>query len=398
MAITEVTRTGFGTRSKNSIGGAIFGVLLVAVSTILLFWNEGRSVKRYKDLKQGASIVVTVPSDQVNAANEGKLVHMTGEAETGSPLSDPQFGISVEAVKLVRDAEMFQWVEDVDYKEREQVGGSSETTKTYTYRKEWVSSLVDSNSFKDSTNHRNPGTMKYTSKSYLAKDVTVGAFDLPDFLVSMISGGDPLPAESLEGAAPDVKSTATISQGEFYFGENPTIPKIGDQRVRFTIVPTGTVSLVAQQAGNSFVSFLTKTDGKLHLLSRGAKSSEEMFTAAHEANKALTWGLRIGGFVMMMFGFSMILKPLAVFASVLPFLGRIVETGTTAIAFLLSGILWTIVVAFAWIFYRPVIGIILLLVTAGLIALIVVRLRNKSGETSSPPSAPPPLDTPPPLN
>ncbi|MEM6916164.1 MAG: TMEM43 family protein, partial [Verrucomicrobiota bacterium] len=179
MAITEVTRTGFGQRSKNSLGGAVFGFVLVALSTVLLFWNEGRSVKRYKDLKEGSGIVVTVSSDQVVAGNEGKLVHLTGEVETGAPLVDPQFGVSVSAVKLMREAEMFQWVEDVDYNEREQVGGSTETTKTYNYRKEWRSGVVDSSAFNESVNHQNPRTMKYTSQSYVAKDVTVGAFDLP---------------------------------------------------------------------------------------------------------------------------------------------------------------------------------------------------------------------------
>ncbi len=124
-----------------------------------------------------------------------------------------------------------------------------------------------------------------------------------------------------------------------------------------------------------------------------------MFTAAHEANKIMTWGIRVVGFFLMMGGFSMILKPLAVFASILPFLGRIVETGTSFIAFLLAGILWTVVVAIAWIFYRPILGIAILVITVALIVLIVRRLRKDPAEgVSSSQGTPPPLDTPPPLN
>jgi hypothetical protein len=121
-----------------------------------------------------------------------------------------------------------------------------------------------------------------------------------------------------------------------------------------------------------------------------------MFELAHDRNKMLTWAIRIGGFFMMGFGFSMILGPLSVFASVLPFLGRIVETGTTIIAFLLAGIVWTLVVAIAWIFYRPFLGIAILVVTVALGILTVRKLRAGKSD-SAVDTTPPPLDTPPPL-
>ncbi|MDF2374606.1 MAG: TMEM43 family protein [Verrucomicrobiales bacterium] len=396
--LVEVTRQGFGSRSKNSLGGALFGFLLVAISAVVLFWNEGRSVKRYKDLNEGAAKVVSVASDQVNPANEGQLVHLTGEAITSKPLSDAQFGVSVTAIKLIRSAEMYQWVENVKTEDREKVGGSVETTRTYRYAKEWSGSLIDSSQFKDSNAHRNPASMKYKSSTLVAGDVTVGAFQLPQFLVGKISGSEPLPASSLDGASGEIKAAGKLHEGGVYFGADPLSPVVGDIRVNFSFVPTGTISLVAQQAENSFVSYVAKTGGKLDILDRGALSAEEMFVAAHQANKVLTWGIRVAGFFLMMAGFSMILKPLAVFASILPFLGRIVETGTSIIAFLLAGILWTGVVAFAWIFYRPILGITLLVITAGCIVLIVRRLRMKSGSASATPGVPPPLDTPPPLN
>ena len=395
--LVDVTRKGFGSRSKSSIGGAIFGFLLVAISAVVLFWNEGRSVKRYKDLNEGSAKVVAVDSDQINSANEGQLIHLTGDARTSGALRDPQFGVSATAVKLIRSAEMYQWIENIRSEDREKVGGSVETTKTYSYGKEWRGSVVDSSEFKDSNSHRNPSTMKYKSSTLTAADVTVGAFKLPQFLVEKISGGEPLPASSLEAASEEVKTTGKLHEGSVYFGADPLSPAVGDIRVSFTLVPTGTISLVAQQAGDSFVSYVAKTGGKLSLLDRGILSAEEMFLAAHEANKIMTWGIRVAGFFLMMTGFSMILKPLSVFASILPFLGRIVETGTSVIAFLLAGILWTAVVAFAWIFYRPILGITLLVITIGCVVLIVRRLRMKPAAAPTA-GVPPPLDTPPPLN
>ncbi|MDF1823672.1 MAG: TMEM43 family protein [Verrucomicrobiales bacterium] len=397
--LTEVTRQGLGSRGKNSIGGAIFGFLLVAISAVVLFWNEGRSVKRYKDLNEGSGKVVSVSSDTVNPANEGQLVHLTGEAKTSTPLVDDTFGISGTAIKLNRSVEMYQWIENVRSEEREKVGGSVETTKTYSYSKEWRSSVVDSSRFKDRQGYRNPSSMKYQSKSTVANEVTFGAFQLPPFLISKMTSDEPLYLESLDAVPAAIKEQTKLHNGGLYFGSDPAAPSVGDLRVSFSLVPPGPISVVAQQAGNSFTSYSTKTGGKLDLLSRGTKTAEEMFTAAHEANKIMTWGIRVVGFFLMMSGFSMILKPLAVFASILPFLGRIVETGTNVIAFLLAGILWTIVVAVAWIFYRPILGIAILVVTVALIVLIVKRLRTiPAPDVSSTPGTPPPLDTPPPLN
>ncbi|MDP5006397.1 MAG: hypothetical protein NWQ35_11120, partial [Verrucomicrobiales bacterium] len=133
----EVTRRGIGGRSKDSIGGAILGLIIVAVVVVLLFWNEGRAVKRAHDLEEGAGSVVTVTSDRVDPAMEGNLVHLTGETKTPKLLEDPEFGIAATAIKLIREVEMYQWVEVEKSEEKTSVGGTTETTTTYTYEKEW---------------------------------------------------------------------------------------------------------------------------------------------------------------------------------------------------------------------------------------------------------------------
>lgn len=390
---TTVTRKGWGTRSKNSIGGAIFGFFLAALAVGLLFWNEGRAVKRYKDLKEGAGVVVTTDSASVDAAIEGKLVHTTGEAKTSGPLSDQQFGVSENAIKLIRSAEMYQWVESEKTEKSTSTGGTETTRKTYSYSKTWKPGVVNSANFKVSNGHQNPAEMKYKSATLVADGVTLGAYRLPEFLVKQIGGATPLTINSVENATPEIKATGKLHNGGFYFGADPINPQVGDIRVKFSIVQSGPISLIAQKQGDTFTTYQTKTGGKLSLLDRGTLSSDEMFTQAHESNKILTWAIRIGGFFMLGFAFSMILGPLSVFASVLPFLGRIVETGTTIIGFLLAGVVWTIVVAIAWIFYRPLLGIAILVVTVGLTILIIRKLRSgKAAENTAPP-----LDTPPPL-
>lgn len=387
----EVTRRGLGSRGKDSLGGALFGVLLVIVGTILLFWNEGRAVKRYKDLKEGAGAVVSIPSDKVDPEMEGKLVHLTGETKTGAPLQDATFGITVPAVRLIREAEMFQWVEVVRTETKNKVGGGTEEIKTYSYEKEWRDSPVDSSRFKVAGDHRNPTEMKYRDETVTAQEVTFGAFTLPSFLVSKIGGARPLAVDTLENAAEEVRAMAKLDNGGVYFGNDPKSPAIGDLRVRFLSVPTGPASVVAQQSGNTFVSYRTKTGGSVDLLEPGHVNAADMFQMAQDRNKMLTWAIRVGGFFLLGMAFSMILRPIAVLASILPFLGRLVGTGTTIVAFLLAGIVWGLTVSFAWIFYRPVLGIIILVVTVFLLVLVVKRVRRAAPSAPPLPASPPPL-------
>lgn len=387
----EVTRRGFFSRGKDSLGGAFVGVVVVLIMTLVLFWNEGRARKRYLDLKEGTGSVVSVASDKVDPATEGKLVHLTGETKVGEPLTDPDFGISLAAVKLIRDVEIYQWVEVVKTETRNKVGGGTEEIKTYSYERQWRDSPVDSSRFKVSSEHRNPTEMKVRSATFTAGVVTLGAFTLPDFLVAQIGGGQPYVPETLDQASGEIRSAAKISEGLVYFGADPRSPAVGDLRVRFSRVPTGPVSVIAQQSGATFVPYRTKTGGTVDLLELGTIGAQDMFKMAQDRNKMLTWAIRIFGFFILGIGFSMVLRPIAVLASILPFLGRLVGTGTTVVAFLLGGIVWCLTVSIAWIFYRPILGISILAITVVLLVMVVKRLRGRGASAPPLPAGPPPL-------
>src|SRR5690242_11372948 len=91
---------------------AVFGLLLVVAAVVLLFWAEGRAVATARALEEGAGIVLSADSSKLDPANEGKLVHISGDAVAQGVPADTRFGITAEgAVRLVREVEMLQWKE-----------------------------------------------------------------------------------------------------------------------------------------------------------------------------------------------------------------------------------------------------------------------------------------------
>ena len=85
---------------------------------------------------------------------------------------------------------------------------------------------------------------------------------------------------------------------------------------------------------------------------------------------------------MMLIGLSMVLKPLSVLADVIPFLGDLVGMGTSAVAFLVALACWLVVIAVAWLVYRPVLGI-LLLVAAAAVVFLLLQKRKKAKAASA---------------
>ena len=149
MADTFTERTSQSWFSKifGSFVALLFGIVLVPVAIILLFWNEGRAVATAKSLAEGASSVISAPADAVNADNNLKLVHVSGNATTDEVLTDPTFGVSATAIRLGRKVEMYQWNEVKNSSTQKDLGGSNETTTTYSYDQKWSDDPIDSTKF-----------------------------------------------------------------------------------------------------------------------------------------------------------------------------------------------------------------------------------------------------------
>ena len=385
---TVVTEESWFSRIGGAFKGIFVGLLLSVISVPLLFWNEGRAVKTAKGLKEGAGAVVALDSDEVSQANDGKFVHITGAANTDETLTDDQFGVQYNGIRLKRDSEMYQWVEKKKSKTKKKLGGGTRTETTYSYEKDWASSLVDSSDFHNKGGHTNPDSMRFPTTTSQASLVRLGGFQLPDSLISQISGAEPLEIDA-DSIAEEIREFTTVKQEDgaavAYFrpgGQYDGEPRIGDIRLRFTATPNSTVSVMSQQKGDSFEPYVTQYDTRLNMLSMGDVAPEEMIAAAEAANAQMTWILRAVGSGMMFFGFMMILKPLSVFADVIPLLGSVVGAGAGVIAFLLAAAGSLITISIAWIFYRPLLGIGLLALAGVALFFLFKRSRAASKNTS----------------
>jgi hypothetical protein len=377
---SEMTSVSWFTRIKDAFASLIFGLILVAVAFPLLFWNEGRAVKTARALSEGAGAVVSVGSDKVDPADEGRLVHVTAAAAAPDALKDDVFGVSAAALRLRRKIEMFQWREKSETRTEKQVGGSEVKHTVYTYDKQWSSSLVNSSSFRE-PGHANPSALPYPAQEWTASKATLGAFSLPDFLLNKLDAFSPVtpPATPPPGAA-NLKPA-----GAYYASGDAANPQVGDVRVSFEAVSPQTVSVIAKQVGSSFAPYATKAGRDLAFIVPGAASAEQMFSDAEKSNAVLTWALRGAGFLAMMIGVAMLFQPLVVVADFLPFLGWIANAGRVLVAFIVAAAFSLATIAVAWIAYRPLLGGALLAVALALIVAGV--MRHSSAPSASPAKA-----------
>ncbi|MBU2566952.1 TMEM43 family protein [Patescibacteria group bacterium] len=380
---TKTTHNSWGSRIKDSFKGILVGLLLFLISFPLLFWNEGRAVKMHKSLEEGANNVISVSINSIDSTNENKLIHITGKADTSDVLSDPAFVVTSTAIKLNRIVEMYQWEEKTSSETTKNYGGSSDTETTYSYDKTWSKKLIDSSSFEFPSDHENPSSMPYENQELYAENVNVGAFALTPALIKRIGGATKLPLtdDNMEALSDDEVWTAEIQNGTLYLGD-PASPQIGDLRISFEVTKPTNVSIVSQQHGDSFVPYQAKAGAAVELLEMGDVSSEQMFQNAIQANKVMTWILRLLGFFLMFVGLALMLKPLSVFGDVLPFLGNAIGMGTGLLAGLISVALTLITIAIAWLFYRPLLSIILLVIATAAITAIVTLIKKKKGTTT----------------
>jgi hypothetical protein len=382
MSFTETTTTSWFSRLKSGLIGLILGPLLVLGMIWLLSWNEGRSVQTYRALAEGAGIVVSVDSGTADPANEGKLVHVSGPVKPDGAPEDPALGVVAEgAAGLNRKVEMYQWVEDSKSETQKTLGGGEETVTTYTYKKDWRSRQVDSSDFKQADQHQNPD-MPIESERFTVATATLGAFTVDGKAVANLGTDSPvkLSADVIDRVASALGSDKPVKAegATIYVSQNRQSPAIGDLRISFSREDISEASFVGAQMGTTIAGYKASNGRQLFLSAAGNVGAADMFEAAKSENTLITWLVRFGGLLGMFVGFALMLSILGIIADVIPFVGSIVGFGTSIIAAILTLLLGPLVIAIAWIAYRPVLAIIVIALGFIFAAALIYLRRNKA--------------------
>ena len=168
-----------------------------------------------------------------------------------------------------------------------------------------------------------------------------------------------------------------------YFGRVPGSPEVGDVRVTFEKVVPAKVTVMAVVDGDSFKPYKAKNGKRFQTLVMGKKSGDEIIEGEKEANNMILWALRILGIVIIIGGLKGIFGFLETILKVVPFIAGIFGWGV-GIVCTVVGIVWSlIVIALAWLFYRPVLAICLLAIAGFLIWVFAFKGKDKLKEFAS---------------
>lgn len=385
----EVTTRSWFSRVGGSIGGMLFGLILLLVGIVLLFWNEGRAVQTAKSLAEGAGVVVSVDAAAVDPANEGRLVHTTGTVATSETLADPTFGISAKGIRLSRDVEMYQWKESSESETKKKLGGGEETVTTYTYSRDWSSEPINSGAFKQPGGHQNPA-MSIRSRDFRLASARMGAFNLDAGVLDQVDDAEALPlgSEAADKARASLGTARPVGivDGRIHVGDAAS-PVVGDYRIGYQLVPLGEISVIGRQSGGGFAPYQTKAGDRLLMVDSGNVPAEGMFAEAVTGNTILTWILRAVGLLLIAIAFGLLLAPLGVVADVIPMLGSLVRLGTGLAAFVAAILVGAVVIAIAWFWYRPVLSLIVLAVGIGIAFLLAWFGRKRAVPAATPAAA-----------
>jgi hypothetical protein len=274
---------------------------------------------------------------------------------------------------------MYQWVEDSKSETRKTLGGGEETVTTYTYRKEWRPRRVDSADFKQADQHQNPD-MPIEGERFTVATATLGAFTVDGKAVADLGTDSPVKLSadvvgqvtSALGSDKPVKADGTT----IYVSQNRQSPAIGDLRISFSREDISDASFVGAQKGATIARYKASNGRELFLSAAGQVGAADMFEAAQSENTLVTWLIRFGGLLGMFVGFVIMLSILGIIADVIPFVGSIVGFGTSIIAGILTLILGPVIIAIAWIAYRPLLAIIIISLGI-LMAAALIYLRRK---------------------
>lgn len=367
------------------------------------------------------------------------MVFISGQTSVLKPLEDKEIGISIDqALKIVRKVEMFQWVESKSTSTERDTFGGGETTHTYySYSRQWKDQFIDSCNFVES-GHSNPSAFDWILKNDTfinSGNATIGEFILNDEQLKKMSKlknfvFDPLKIDHIQETLQSKLSSRQLRIIDNYIyitSHSGNGEEVGDIRISLSYKDPSPLSLVCSQTDNTFKSydFLEKgfgnkdldqqplistlkeeresgccdgcsccvcytvcdvvfqTNSQIDWQYEESLTKMQIFKRRKNENQTITSLLRFLGFVCMVIGICLFFSPIYETLQILPFLSAIGKFIIFLFALLFSIPMSLIIIILAWIFYRPLLAILLVVMMGAIGGLtwLIIKKQEAEGAT-----------------
>lgn len=343
---------------KNIFGTAILGFIILIASIFALFINEHNYVNAIKIGNFAEKNAIIVSANDLNPSNDNKLIFMNGSAYSQELLTDSIVRIP-NAIALFRDTEIYQWEEIRKHRDNNKI--------SYTYRKTWSKNLINSDNFESSA-YKNPKKMKYEPKNIYAHNIGLGKFYLSEEIIKNINSISKI-------TQLPYNSTFKIYNGFYFTGNDYDNPKIGDQKLSYSYIPSGIkLSIIAKQSGNHLENMNSKY-GNFSIVMNGEKDLKTMISDYKKNLTNNTWLIRGISLLFLFLGLNLIIQPIVNLGSTIPILGELTQMAAFASTLIITIALGTLIIASAWLLFRPEIAIPLIIIS--ILTIISLKKRKR---------------------
>ncbi|XP_039745035.1 transmembrane protein 43 homolog isoform X1 [Pararge aegeria] len=345
----------------------ILSLILFSGVTYFLIWSEGQTIRGNLILEELVSAAESIDVHNGDEAEryEGRVVHIVGPLRVLEPISEPDYNIHVQAVKLRKRVQMYQWIEETTETENFLSEPAEESQKTYWYHKDWRDHVVESSLFYIRPGHHNPASMPMFSETHIADNVKIGWMHLGLDVKRKVNDY----YEIWSDTRPD-RSDIKLHSGFYYHGNSALEHEIGDLRIHFSYAGREddiytAVGVVERGVLQPYSLEKFPTADPLSLMRKGSYSLKQLYDVEKSVVNTHTWKYRMLGFVQV-FASAMTLHPewlTLLFFTVMQFhwiSSNLRRCTRLWINLVLSFSYTMFIISIPWLFHKPTFGVMVL--------------------------------------
>jgi len=247
--------------------------------------------------------------------------------------------------------------------EANEISDNHNHEKTYSYDTDWYEYHIDSSNFANTLGHHNPHLDEWplNSSSIGNSRVKIGGYLLGTDIKKMFTTFTPFTSDT----RPKIDGVR-IYAGLYYHSANLWQPEVGDYRVQFSYSGRAgdEFTVVGRQAGREVRPYKTEGGEELLILQEGIRSPAEVFRTEQNNNRTQTWLYRLGGWLAMFLGLTLLSQVLELALDLVPRLRQVLALQIGSLPFSVSLTLTLGIIGLGWLLFRPLLGLALLLLAA----------------------------------